>query len=437
MEPLRIKDNSRIEKAEFLNIPALTARIADKTLGQLEKDGIFVFPERLRKAEDLTEDQMLLSSADDCYRTSNIVGFLGCGEERLVIASRFSQKNQDYFFQYLLERVMKVPHFTAFETDVNQDNRIFNLLVFLFPHYLRSAMRKGIFKTYVRRNYNDGHVRGTIQIARHIAENTPFLGKIAYTQREYSADNDLTQLIRHTIEAIKSKCYGAQILAKVKDQVREIVNATQRYEPCDRARIMAANKKNPAGHAYYREYRALQHLCLLILQHQLHQLGTGSRQVYGVLFDAAWLWEEYINLLLSDRFYHPMNKGGKDGQYLFDRSRGLIYPDFLSRDAAERTVADAKYKPVEHIGNRDYLQVLAYMLRFDARRGLYLYPESGDTDQLLLQVNSGSSYENNVAPRSDLSVVKCGLHIPQNAKSYLQFKHEIGMEEKQFCCKIN
>ena len=437
MDLLRIKDNSRILKTEFSEIPILTSRIADRTLGQLEKDGIFVFPERIYDAEDITEEQMILQTVNDTYVSSNVVGFLGCGEERLVVGSRFSQGEQDYLFQYLLERVMDFPNFMDFQTDINQENRIFNLLMFLFPHYLRLAMRKGLFKTYIQRNYNDSNVRGTIDIARHIAENTPFTGKIAYSQREYSYDNYLTELIRHTIEYIKRKSYGVQILGKVKDQVREIVAATQSYEPCDRSRVIAANKQNTVRHAYYREYRALQYLCLLILQHQKHQIGTGAKQVYGVLFDAAWLWEEYVNLLISDQFYHPMNKSGKDGQYLFDGGRGLVYPDFLSRNAANRVVADAKYKPIGNICNRDYLQVLAYMLRFDAKKGYYLYPEAGDVDDLKLQINRGSTYENNVEPRLNFSVIKHGLKIPCNAGSYDQFVIQIQKAECEFKSELN
>ena len=45
MIPLRIKDNSINKREEFSVIPNLTAKITNKTLIQLERDGIFVFPE--------------------------------------------------------------------------------------------------------------------------------------------------------------------------------------------------------------------------------------------------------------------------------------------------------------------------------------------------------------------------------------------------------
>lgn len=105
-------------------------------------------------------------------------------------------------------------------------------------------MRKGVFKTYARKKYNDGNIKGTIDIERHIAKNTPFIGNISYSQREHSYDNDLMELIRHTIEFIKKKPYGTRLLLKVKDEVNVVVNVTQGYEPYDKWKIIKANQKN-------------------------------------------------------------------------------------------------------------------------------------------------------------------------------------------------
>lgn len=432
MKLLKIKDNSQQKKDSFSQIKNLTGKIADKTLEQLEREGIFVFPEIVKNAEDLTQDQMILQSVNDTYRTGNVMGFLGCGDERLVIESRFCEDDEDYFFQYLMDKVLDFPNLVDLNTNANQDNRLFNFLLFLFPHYLKAAMRKGLFKKYIRRTYNDGNVKGTIDIARHIEKNTPFVGNVAYSQREFSYDNSLMELVRHTIEFIKGKSYGKKLLVRVKDEVKLVVDATPRYQPYDRQKIIEQNKKNTVRHAYFKEYLTLQRLCLLILRHQKHQIGLGSRQIYGILFDGAWLWEEYINSLIESVFYHPMNKGGKGGQRLFEGNVGLIFPDFISRNSEMRIIADAKYKPIDNIGNRDYLQVLAYMFRFDAKIGYYLYPETGDADDLSLRMNQGSTYEANVYPRDDISIIKHGLKIPTDASDYANFAAKMNISEKAF-----
>lgn len=432
MKLLKIKDNSQHKKDVFSDISALTGKIADKTLDQLEREGVFVFPEYIDDAEDITRDQMILQSVNDSYRSGNVMGFIGCGNERLIIESRFSGEEDDFFFQYLLDRVLDFPNLVDLETDANQDNRLFNFLLFLFPYYLKTAMRKGLFKKYIRHNYNDGNVKGTIDVARHIEKNTPFTGNVAYSQREFSYDNSLMELVRHTIEFIKWKPYGSKILIKVKDEVKLVIDATPGYEPYDRQRIIDQNKKNEVRHAYFREYLALQRLCLLIMRHQKHQIGSGSKQIYGILFDGAWLWEEYVNSLIDEIFYHPMNKGGKGAQRLFEGNIGLIYPDFISRDNEARIIADAKYKPIDNIGNRDYLQVLAYMFRFDAKAGFYLYPEAEGADDLKLRMNQGSTYESNVMPRDDISITKHGLKILVDVTDYDEFTARMKNSEREF-----
>lgn len=440
MTELRVKDNTASDRAKFASIAALTQRVADKTLEQLEKEGVFVFPEAIQNAKDITREQMVLQSVNDRYCTSNIMGFLGCGNERLSIESRFFTGEQDYFFQYLLEKVMDFPNILNLNTDSSMDTRVFHLLIFLFPRYLKVAMRKGPFKTYIQNQYNDPNIKGTIDVARHIRANTPFAGSIAYHQREFSYDNDLMKLIRHTIELIKTKSYGNRLLNRTKDEVTSVIKATSTYELHDRRRIINTNKKKPVRHAYFREYRELQRLCLMILQQENHKLGSGTRETYGLLFDGAWLWEEYINSLISEQFFHPMNKSGTDAQRLFAGNIGLIYPDFISRDTINRTIADAKYKPIDNIGNKDYLQVLAYMFRFDAKNGFFLYPESTERNGKALHLNQGSTYEKNVTPRDDVKLLKCGLRIPSEASSYNNFRVQMEKREQVFqenfihCC---
>ena len=432
---MRVLDNSSLERVAIESqIPQLAKKLSNKTLAQLEKEGIFVFPEGVQDTEDMTSDQMVLQRVNDAYYTGNIMGFLGCGKERLVISSRFFRDGRDFFLQYMLDKVQACPNVFDLETNANEANQLINILMFLFPSYLKAAMRKGLFKNYIHVKYNDPNPKGSINIARHIRQNTPFVGNIAYDQREQSFDNYISQLIRHTIEYIKTKQSGKLILARAKEEINRIVEATPRYKLQDRQKVLNENKKHIVRHAYFREYRALQRLCILILQHQKQELSSGITQVYGVLFDGAWLWEEYVNCLVSDMFHHPMNKAGKDVQWLFTgekRVTGKIYPDFIGKDNYKNLIADAKYKPSTNIQGRDYLQVLAYMFRFDAAKGIYFYPEAQKEEDLLLKLNRGSSFTQ-VIPREDIYVIKHGLKIPQAAKNYQDFRTQMNRAEEDF-----
>jgi len=433
---MRVKDNTVLLKTKFNTIPNLTKQIADKTIMQLEKEGLMVFPRFIRKFDDIQDDQIVLQSVNESYKTSNVMGFLGLRNERLTIQSRFSFNEQDYFFQYILEKVLDFPNMIKLDTDVNRDNQLYNVLLFVFPYYLKAALRKGTFKTYIRYNYNDSKVKGAIDIASHIKKNTPFTGIISYSQRELSFDNPLMELIRHTIEFIKTKPYGNQLLKRVQDEVVSVIEATKRYDFHNRRKIIYSNKKSPIRHAYYHEYRVLQSLCIMILQYEKHQIGSGINRIHGILFDGSWLWEQYIYTLISDEFYHPMNKLGFGVQQLFTNARGhkegRIYPDFISKDNLDRIIADAKYKPANNIGSKDYLQVLSYMYRFDAKRGYYFYPESEGGNRHHFYLNKGSTYEHNVTKRNDIIVVKCGFVIPNAAESYNVFRRAMLESEAEF-----
>ena len=425
----KVKDNTTYITSRFSCHQCIVSNILNKSLSQLDAEGLFIFPESIKKVEDLTRDQMILQEFNGKYRTGNVMGFIGYGKERLIIQSRFCNDKEDYFLSYLLERVLNIPNIVSLDADTSSDKRLLNFLLLIFPKYLENAIRKGLYKQYIHKKYNDTNIKGKIDIPRHLTKNTPFIGSIAYSQRLFSYDNMLMELIRHTIEFIKSKSYGSIILSDIKEELKLIVNATQSYRTCDRQKIIEQNKKNPIRHAYFREYSALQRLCILILKSEKHDIGSGIQNSYGILFDGAWLWEEYVNILLSSHFYHPKNKSKFGAQQLFSDGKGLIYPDFISKSTDPRLIVDAKYKPIENIRGRDYLQVLAYMYRFDASKGYYIYPDSEGQVPLVLHLNKGSTYENNVSARDDVNIIKLGFKIPNKSADYDNFKMQIHESE--------
>ena len=72
------------------------------------------------------------------------------------------------------------------------------------------------------------------------------------------------------------------------------------------------------------------------------------------------------------------------------------------------------------------------MFRFDAKIGYYLYPEAGDSDDLKLRMNRGSTYEKNVSPRDDICIIKHGLKIPMDASDYSDFDSRMEVSERAF-----
>ena len=379
-------------------------------------------------------------------KTGNLMGFVGFSGKghhgtKVEIRSRFTNnQGQDFFMHYMLEKVFKINLFDMSYSYSKNDG--FDLLFLIFPHLLKQALRQGIFRTYKTFEKNDAALKGVIDINRHIRYNQPFNGKIAYRSREYSADNDITQLIRHTIEFIKQKSVGQNILNNdpdTKSAVNQIIAATDStYCFQNRGKIIHKNIK-PVIHPYFSAYKYLQKLCLLILTHQSIQYSQSNSPVYGILFDGAWLWEEYLATILCDsmqngyKFQHPENKTGKGGIKLFDNSEDSnedktftkcyrkIYPDFYRKNSKsgdflqnDGIILDAKYKHLENGFIRDDLyQIISYMHTMEIPRGGFIYPLKMEN----LEIEFSSS---KLAGLGGI-VSTYGIPISENAENYSVF----------------
>ena len=423
---MRITDNQhKIAKEDFAaEYPNLSQALLDRTLDNLSReDSIFIFPNDLMNSPDLEKDQKILETVNQEIKTGNVIGFLGYGQERLTISSRFSDKYNDHFLHYLLQKVLNI-NLTSLDVGLSPEDKLYQLLVYLFPEYLQAALRKGLYKEYQRFFHNDSHVKGVLDVGNHLKKNLPFMGSIAYTTREFTYDNPLMQLIRHTIEYIKNQKGFGVLLDSNRENMTEITRVTSSYKLADRAKIIRMNKIKPIRHAYFREYRKLQELCLMILSREKHGLGPQAQKVHGILFDVAWLWEEYVYTLLPKGFIHPRNKEKKGGILIFSGGERKVYPDFYDRE--RKIVLDAKYKKLEEtekgINREDLYQLISYSYILKAEKAGLIFPSMDRT------VNS----EIGKVVGYGVLLKKWSIQIPQNASSYNEFCKMMENSEENF-----
>lgn len=455
------------------NVGKTYGGIGDEVI--FEMSGSFDFRTGFDSAQPAHENQNIK------IKTGNLMGFIGTKSTQIQITSRFapavvetavaeprrssentnrSTNKNDFFLHYMLSKVF-CPNlidlkFDAFSNVKNQ----FDYLCSLFPFYLKKAMKQGIYKTYQNFERNDANVRGVINVPRHIAKNIPFAGKVAYTERTRAYDNMLTELVRHTIEVIKTKPLGKTILSEkdTKSAVSQIVELTPAYNFFEREKIIFKNAK-PLSHPFYTEWKKLQKLCLAILKNQKINYHADSNEVYGILFDGAWLWEEYLATILTKKphyFLHPENKesrgglrffaspdkkGEQDNEETFDKNYRKIYPDFYREDCNKGdfdklnhhaiSILDAKYKHLENgVGREDLYQVVSYMHTMsktneNVLNGGFVFPYK----------NSG--FDAAQPPKYKLSglggeISVMGFKIPQNAENFADFCKEIKSSEENF-----
>ena len=424
---MQLTDNQQaLNKEEFITeYPKISQVLLDRTLDNLsQEDSIFIFPNDLKNSPDLDKDQKILETVNQKIKTGNVIGFLGCGQERLTISSRFSSKSDDYFLHYLLQKVLNI-NLTSLDVGLSREERLYQLLIYLFPKYLEAAMRKGLYKEYQRFSHNDSHIKGVIDVVNHLKKNLPFTGNIAYTTREFTYDNPMMQLIRHTIEYIKNqKSLGRGIIYTNRENITEIIRVTPSYKQADRAKIIRLNQTKPLRHAYFREYRKLQELCLMILNREEHGLGYQEQKIHGILFDVAWLWEEYVHTLLPKEFIHPRNKEKKGGISVFSGGKRKVFPDFYHKEL--KIILDAKYKKLEltekGINRDDLFQLISYAYILQAEKAGLIFPSIDQT--VSSEIGKVEGY--------GVLLKKWSIPIPQKASSYSEFYEMLGMSEKIF-----
>ena len=429
---MQLTDNQQaLNKEEFITeYPKISQVLLDRTLDNLsQEDSIFIFPNDLKNSPDLDKDQKILETVNQKIKTGNVIGFLGCGQERLTISSRFSSKSDDYFLHYLLQKVLNI-NLTSLDVGLSREERFYQLLIYLFPKYLEAAMRKGLYKVYQRFSHNNSHIKGVIDVVNHLKKNLPFTGNIAYTTREFTFDNPIMQLVRHTIEYIKNqKSLGRGIIDSNRENITEIIRVTPSYKLADRAKIIRRNQTKPLRHAYFREYRKLQELCLMILNREKHGLGYQEQKIHGILFDVAWLWEEYVHTLLPKDFMHPRNKEKKGGISVFSSGKRKVYPDFYHKEL--KIVLDAKYKKLEltekGINRDDLFQLISYAYILQAEKAGLIFPSIDQT--VSSEIGTVVGY--------GVLLKKWSIQIPQKASSYSEFNEMLGMSEKIFRNNIN
>lgn len=407
--------------------------IANKTIAELcrENENLLIFPYSIETSNDKIGESSVMSILNTCdpdkvqITTGNVMGFIGIDKLQIKIKSRFDKGRDDFFLHYMLQKVLSLNLFDLKHNDEQED--IFDFIMFMFPYLLKAAMNQGVYREYKNFKHNDSNLKGSIDIGRHIARNFPFVGNIAYATREYSHDNNMSELIRHTIEFMKTKRYGQLVLnidRETIENVKIIIAHTPSYNKNERSSIISKNLRAKV-HPYYTEYRPLQTLCLQILRMEEVKYGESSDEICGILFDGAWLWEEYVNTILSNHgFKHPENKLHKGGIYLFDDHSGIRYPDFYKDDM----VLDAKYKrlgsydKVSKLDRNDVHQVMAYMTTLKVNSGGFIAPLEQKRSKVPTSRLQGSM--------ATLSIF--GIEICKSATSYAEFCEKMGEMEAEF-----
>ena len=317
--------------------------------------------------------------------TGNAMGVLRFREPddgasiQVEVLSRFDKRDGNFFLNYLLSKALDIA--PSSESVTAQSSALLDLLLdFLFVRKLGEAARGGLLRQYQTFRNNDWSFKGRLDLSRHIRENVPLMYGIAYEKREIDLDVPVNRMLLLAAQAVRSR---RPELFERNEEAQDAFQTLQVSIPAPgdiRTVLSYRDCREPVTHPFYREtWEPLRLISRMILEGEEWQLfqDADEPEVSGVVFDGAWLWEEYLASVLSKKGFRHCGKGIGGGLPVFNPGRSRFYPDFYKHDddISKRIVLDAKYKRSNPNGGRnDVHQILCYLLLTGARSGGLVFP---------------------------------------------------------------
>lgn len=391
--------------------------------------------------DDSKEQAGLLSYYGGNDYSGKYVGLLMDGKTNDVyfLHSRFDTDEAYSFTNYLLSKALHINCRVFPDMRIRRDRDQFlqQLLALVFLEQIREAYKSGIFRCYRNFEENNSRVRGRIQVERNIKLNPIFNGRIAYTYREYTVDNDVNRIILTAYDYLvrKSGAFMRSLLSSSKyrevktffNQLGNIMMPASRQEV---QRLLKNNKKK-IRHSVYRKWEDVRKTAIQILRHmgiQTHE--SGQAEISGILINMTKIWEDYLEQVLRECKDKGFSFETQKSQNILEGRRDLR-PDFLDRK--NRIVLDAKYKnswakavedPDGSWPREDTFQILSYMYVYNCDIGGILCPvPEGKYNEKKLAYSVGGQLVGKF-------VILLPLQIPDGEKkSYAEF--EAAMKEKE------
>ena len=318
--------------------------------------------------------------------TGNLMGVLNLRDRsstvRVAIHSRFDEGNEKQpFLNYLLSRVYDINYLDLVQAGNQSFMEI--LLAIRFVQRIAEAREIGLYRQYKEFRCNDLNFKGRLDLSRHIRENMPVGGRIAYVKREITFDTPLNHLFRFVVALIEKR--WPMLLERnieAKRMISELKVNTPSWSSMSLVRTLQEREcresvRHPFFAQYYEELRVLARM--LLCGDGLNVFEADESEVSGVIFDGAWLWESYLATVLEPLGYTHAICGTDVGRLSifkevpndWGRAQTCFYPDFYN--STRGVVLDAKYKRGMTC-REDIMQLLAYALNTGAGKVGLIYP---------------------------------------------------------------
>lgn len=454
---IKLKDYSNVsEKNE------LTQEKLREQLLKLSADNVFSIPEM---SDEEKESFRVLANFNGKLWTQNYTGILQIEDRNVFISSRFDD-DSCFFTQYILDKAlgMKINIFQDMKPGVNHGGILEQLLAFIFVEQIEHACRKGLYRRYRTYECNDSRVKGKIDITRHIRLNPLNNGKIAYSYREYTIDNDVNKLIftaytylqKRYPDTMKSLEKRRKTVGECMSKFRNIMQPASRQE----AQKLIQRERRKITHSVYHDWEEVRKTAIILLRHMgisvENDKDKAQNKIHGVLINMNWIWEKYLESILKDKLKEEYCLKAQHEKKIFflngeGQGKRTLKPDlciFKKENVNTNTpvlILDAKYKNAwskaavgeefEESVREDCFQILSYMYGFGCNKSGIFCPvvEAEEEAPKLLDY----TITDEPGSRKYEKFYLLPLQIPKSENNnFKNFKNEIKDSEDKFAAQV-
>lgn len=455
---IKLKDYSDVSEKNELT----QEKLRDQLL-KLSAENVFSIPEM---SDEEKESFRVLANFNGRLWTQNYTGILQIEDRNVFISSRFDD-DSCFFTQYILDKAlgMKINIFQDMKPGVNHGGILEQLLAFIFVEQIEHACRKGLYRRYRTYECNDSRVKGKIDITRHIRLNPLNNGKIAYSYREYTIDNDVNKLIftaytylqKRYPDTMKSLEKRRKTVGECMSKFRNIMQPASRQE----AQKLVQRERRKITHSVYHDWEEVRKTAIILLRHMgisvENDKDKAQNKIHGVLINMNWIWEKYLESILKDQLKEGYCfKAQHEKKIFFRNGKGnrTLKPDLCiyKKGNADTPVLilDAKYKNAwsEAVGGKfkesvreDCFQILSYMYGFGCNKSGIFCPVVEAEEEKAVE-ESSELLEYTITNETNRKFYLLPLQIPNsknnNFKDFKNFKKKIEkISEKNFAAQVN
>lgn len=265
--------------------------------------------------------------------------------------------------------------------DAAQRLRRANLLDLFFTVFLaevRTLVRDGLTKGYRVEEANRAALRGRLMFQRHLSQNRIHKERFFTRSTTYDRDTGLNQILRQALIVLhRSASTSVRAIAG-----RRLLD----FEGVSDQTVRARDFNRIDYDRNTKRYLPAVRIAQLILLNQMPDLRGGTNDVLAILFDMNELFEEFVFRCMRRSAAHrsDLEVHRQVSRRFWESPLGTktLRPDIVverrSKGSIERIVLDTKWKIPRpgSPGDDDLRQMYAYLLQFEARQAVLLYPKA-------------------------------------------------------------